>query len=231
MVLHWIKTIITNIYIRLKFRKKASFSIICDIDYYSTFEGMNKIYKNTFFKGYMGKGSYIGPHSHITAKIGRFTSIASSCNVILGRHPYTYPFATTSPMFFSLEKQNGYTFAKEQQFKEHQFASPDFPVIIGNDCWIGYGVSIISGVTIGDGAMVLAGAVVTKDVPPYAIVGGVPAKVISYRYSNEDIDFLLKFRWWEKDDNWLRQKSHLLLNIDDLKQSYPIASQPTTLAK
>ena len=226
MVLHWIKTIIINIFIKLKFKNKISFSISCEINYHSTFEGMNKIYEETYFKGYMGKGSYIGPNSNITGKIGRFTSIGPSCNVILGRHPYTYPFATTSPMFFSLEKQNGYTFAKEQQFKEHQFASPDFPVIIGNDCWIGYGVSIISGVTIGDGAMVLAGAVVTKDVPPYAIVGGVPAKIISYRYSNEDIDFLLKCRWWEKDDNWLKHHVDLFSNIDKLKHQITSNCKP-----
>ena len=70
---------------------------------------------------------------------------------------------------------------------------------IGNDVWIGLNATILDGVTIGDGAIVAAGAVVTKDVPPYAVVAGVPAKIIKYRFTESQIDFLLKFRWWEKD--------------------------------
>lgn len=217
MVLYWIKKTIINFYIKLRFWNKVSFPFSCEINYHSTFEGMNKIYEKTYFKGYIGKGSYIGPNSNITGKIGRFTSIAPSCNVILGRHPYTYPYVSTSPMFFSLEKQNGYTFSEKQEFKEHKFADDYYAVIIGNDCWIGHGASIVSGVKIGDGAIVLAGAMVTKDVPPYAIVGGIPAKIIKYRYKTNDIEFLLKLKWWDKENSWLKHHIYLFSNLEALK--------------
>ena len=76
---------------------------------------------------------------------------------MIGTHPYSVPYVSTSPMFFSLAKQTGYTFAKGQCFEEFRYAEGKYPVVIGNDCWIGQRVSIISGVTIHDGAVVLAG--------------------------------------------------------------------------
>ena len=85
---------------------------------------------------------------------------------------------------------------------------------IGNDVWIGLNATILDGVTIGDGAIVAAGAVVTKDVPPYAVVGGVPAKIIKYRFTESQIDFLLKFRWWEKDRKWIQQNYKRFQDIE-----------------
>lgn len=87
-------------------------------------------------------------------------------------------------------------------------------MIIGNDCWIGYKSSIISGVTIGDGAVVLAKALVTKDVPPYAIVGGVPAKIIGYRYTQDQINKLLAIKWWNWPLNKIKENSNLFLDLD-----------------
>lgn len=165
----------------------------------------------------MGLGSYVASDSHIEGKVGRFTSIASHCNVIQGVHPYSYPFASTSPIFFSILRQNGYSFTGIQRIEEFRYAEGKYPVVIGNDCWIGFGVSIVSGVKIGDGAVVLAGAVVTKDIPPYSIVGGVPAKILKYRYSSADIKFLLDFRWWNKDVEWLQKSSELFLDIEKMK--------------
>jgi acetyltransferase-like isoleucine patch superfamily enzyme len=75
-------------------------------------------------------------------------------------------------------------------------------ITIGNDVWIGYNATIMSGVTIEDGAVIAANSTVVKDVPPYSIVGGNPAKHIKYRFSKEDIDFLLKEKWW----NWPPEK-------------------------
>lgn len=214
----FVKRIIKYLYLKIKWHNKLSFPLNCDIAIDSQFEGMNKIYPNTLFRGYLGRGSYIASNSVIRGKIGQFTSIASRCNVVNGIHPYTYPYVSTSPIFISLLKQNGYTFVSQQKMLEHKYANNNYEIVIGNDCWIGEGVTFIAGVTIGDGAVVLAGAVVTKDIPPYAIAGGVPAKIINYRYNKEDIDFLLKFKWWNKDEIWLQNNANLFLDMNLFKK-------------
>lgn len=212
-MLNFIKKIIIFIFIKIKWRRKVSFTFSTQIGLKSIFEGKNKIYPNTYFDGYMGRGSYIARDSNISGLIGRYTSIGARTNVIKGIHPYTYPYVSTSPMFVSLMKQNGYTYTKKQEITEFRYAKDHYSVVIGNDCWIGENVSIISGVTIGDGAMILAGAVVTKDVPPYAIVGGVPAKIMKYRYNKNDVDFLIKYKWWNKDEEWIKQHAVLFLDF------------------
>ncbi len=179
----------------------------------SSFEGANSIGNHSSFTGAMGYGSYMEEHCHITGKVGRFTSISDEVRTTVGTHPYTEPFVTTSPMFFSLRKQAMETFAEKQLFDEIR---PD--VHIGNDCWLGTRIFIVGGVTIGDGAVILAGAVVTKDVPPYAIVGGVPAKIIKYRFDQQTIDWLLSVRWWDKPIDWLKEHHELLCNIERLKE-------------
>jgi virginiamycin A acetyltransferase len=83
------------------------------------------------------------------------------------------------------------------------------PINIGNDVWVGANATILSGVTVGDGAVIAAGSLVAKDVPSYSIVGGVPAKVIKYRFSQGVISKLLTIRWWDRPDNVL------LNSIDD----------------
>ena len=92
------------------------------------------------------------------------------------------------------------------------------PIEIGNDCWICSNVFICGGVRINDGAVVYAGAVVSKDVPPYAIVGGIPAKIIKYRYNEETIQFLLKMKWWNRPIGWLEEHVMLINDIDKLKE-------------
>ena len=198
--------------IKLRFRGKARFNITTKVDISSSFEGANVIGNNTKFCGKMGYGSYICNDCSIIGTIGRFTSIAAEVKNAQGVHPITFPYATTSPMFFSLKKQSGITFAKEQLFDEMRA-----PITIGNDCWIGQRAFFVGGLTIGDGAVVLAGAVVTKDVPPYAIVGGVPAKVLKYRYDEKTIHFLLEKKWWNMSIEWLRENSDLFCDIDKLK--------------
>lgn len=88
--------------------------------------------------------------------------------------------------------------------------------IIGNDVWIGARAMILSGVKIGDGAVIAAGAVVTKDVEPYTIVGGVPAKPIRKRFTDEQIDALIKLKWWDKDDVWMRDHAAMFRHVEEL---------------
>jgi acetyltransferase-like isoleucine patch superfamily enzyme len=211
------KAFIRMIYFKVKVGRTISIHHTSNVHLGSEFEGYNKLYPHCEFKGYLGIGSYIGDYARISGNIGRFTSIAYGCEVISGIHPYTTPYVSTSPMFVSLQKQNGYSFVKKQDFKEFRYVDEEkkIDVIIGNDCWIGYKASIISGVSIGDGAVVLSHAVVTKDVPPYAIVGGCPARVVKFRYNEETIQKLLDIKWWNKDFDWISKHKRLFLDIKD----------------
>lgn len=94
------------------------------------------------------------------------------------------------------------------------------PINIGNDVWIGYGAVILRGVSIGDGAIVGAGAVVTKDVDPYTIVGGVPAKTIRKRFNEKIIRQLLKIKWWDwSEKKMIRNKSFFNMNLNEFTGS------------
>lgn len=179
----------------------------------SSFEGANSLGDRTRFTGSLGYGTYLCEDCVITGTVGRFTSIAAEVRSAQGIHPTTAPFATTSPLFYSVRKQAMVTFASEQCFEEIRPA-----LSVGNDCWIGVRAFFSGGVTVSDGAIILPGAVVTKDVPPYAIVGGVPAKVLRYRYDEKTISWLLKVRWWDKPVPWLQEHWRALGNLEELKR-------------
>ncbi|WP_414713410.1 CatB-related O-acetyltransferase [Sphingomonas sp.] len=155
----------------------------------------------------IGRGTYGRPRilsypNDAKLKIGAYCSIAADVRIFLGgeHHPEwvtTYPFGAL--------------------WREH--AHPDQPksrgdVVIGNDVWIGREAMIMSGVTIGDGAVVAARALVAKDVPPYAVVGGNPAKPIRMRFSDEVITRLLALRWWDWPDERIRRAAPLLQSPD-----------------
>lgn len=195
------------------FNKNVRISKGCNIGINTVFEGMNTIHNNTNFEGFLGYASYIGEKSSISGRIGRFSSIGSYVIVTNGNHP-SKTFVSTHPSFYSLLKQNGETYVSKQKFCEHKQADVDYPIIVGNDVWIGSNVTIISGIKIGDGAIIAAGSVVTKDVIPYSIVAGVPAKMIRKRFDEEQIEFLMKFKWWDRPIKWLKENADEFENIE-----------------
>lgn len=211
-----LKQILKNLYLKFRWRGKLSFQLDDLIGFGSYFEGANKIGHKTSFVGYLGYGSYIGANCHLTAKVGRFTSIAPNVWTNNAVHPYQAPFVSTSPMFYSLLKQSGKTFATEQMFEEFVWVDKDkkYAIEIGNDCWIGEGVFIAGGKRIGDGAVVYAGSFVTHDVPPYAVVAGVPAKIIKYRFEDNVIQRLLDIQWWNKPLKWIENNCDLFSDVN-----------------
>jgi len=151
--------------------------------------------------------SYIGKNSIVqNAKIGAFCSIANDVFIGLGSHPTN--LFSTSPLFYRVQN----TFNHKQVDEDYKFSEYK-PIEIGNDVWIGARATILDGVSIGDGAIVAANALVSKDVPPYAIVGGVPAKVIRYRFPPEKIESLLKLQWWTWPLSEIRKRMNELRGL------------------
>ena len=158
----------------------------------------------------MGDYSYVGRDARIIySDIGKFCSIAGETKVGMATH--TLDKISTSPIF--TESKN----ATKHSWVNSSSETPFRRVKVGNDVWIGVRAMIIGGVSIGDGAVVAAGAIVTKDVPPYAVVAGVPAKVIKYRFPQEQIDVLLKNPWWNKPDNELKEYIALFQGSDNIE--------------
>jgi acetyltransferase-like isoleucine patch superfamily enzyme len=182
----------------------------------SYFEGHNAILNNTLIYGsYVGLCTYISNNSNIgMTKIGRFCAIGDNFRTMLGRHP-SKDFVSIHPVFYSIKKVIDFTFTDKQKFDEHLYVDFEkrYVVEIGNDVWIGNNVTIMDGLKIGDGAIIGAGAVVTKNVDPYAIVVGVPAKLVKYRFPEEQIKFLLNFKWWDKDLGWIKNNYNYFSDI------------------
>lgn len=155
----------------------------------------------------VGDYSYIAKNGNVShCIIGKFCSIGPNFCCGLGIHPTKG--ISTAPMFYSTARQNGMTLSKVNKVEESK------QTVIGNDVFIGANVSVLDGVHVSDGVVIGAGAVVTRDIPPYAIAVGVPAKVVKYRFDETTIKELLENQWWNGDDEVLKQVEHDFWDVD-----------------
>jgi acetyltransferase-like isoleucine patch superfamily enzyme len=156
----------------------------------------------------IGRYTYINKYCLIdrnAKSIGRFCSIAYNVKIGLGNHPTDW--VSTHP--FAYEKKYG--FVKQSISFEDKV---DQPCIIGNDVWIGANAIVLAGVKVGDGAIIGANSVVTKDVEPYSIVIGNPAKHHRFRFEEDIREKLLEMKWWEWEDDKIRSRIKNFRNIE-----------------
>ena len=157
-----------------------------------------KVYSgSTFYNSKLGRYSYVGYDSEVVnCEIGTFCSIANGFIVGGAKHPMDW--VSMSPVFYNVGSGTNCHLghlAMEQSARTY----------IGDDVWIGSRAIILQGVHVGTGAVVGAGAVVTKDVPPYAVVAGCPAKILRYRFSDEMISEMEREKWWDKSEDWIKE--------------------------
>lgn len=173
-------------------------------------------------KSTLGYATYVGVNSLIqNADIGSYTTISNNVQFVIGRHP-AKKFVSIHPAFYSQILQAGFSYVNDQKFEEYQYVDKENEVSfkIGNDVWIGHNVCIQEGVTIGNGAIIAMGAVVVKDVPDYAIVAGVPAKIIGWRFNEQQIEFLKGIQWWDWNEDKIKMYAEDFEDIDRLMKKY-----------
>lgn len=199
------------------FSRRLKLKTISSSAHWLTFiDSKTELAGNNFFgKGCQIQLSKIGRHTYaanariVRAQIGAFCSIGPEVSIGgLGSHPTTW--LSTHPIFYSKLKQSGKSFSPIDLFEEIKSNQ------IGNDVWIGARALILDGISIGNGVIVAAGSVVTKDVPPYAIVGGVPARIIRMRFDDDVISELLTWEWWGFSDHVLEKLAPYFCNLKNL---------------
>lgn len=210
-----------TLFCTVKYRKWCKISPSAHVNGKCSFEGNNRVGRRTcLYSSQMGYGSYVGnDNALIRTKIGRYCSLGNNIKVVQITHPTNG--LSTHPAFYSV-RYGGFAYVKENKASEYLSTDTGWFSEIGNDVWIGNNVLIRGNVKIGDGAVIAMGSVVITDVPPYAIVGGVPAKVIKYRFDEKTISSLLKLQWWDKGESWIAENAEQFMDVEAILQRYGI---------
>ena len=218
MIIFFFKRILLNLYIGFnetlslaRLQKKYPSCV-----FYSGARISNTMFGNfnVIFNDVLMDSCTIGDHTYIqkrsslfNADFGKFCSIASGVSIGPGVHKTDG--VSTHPVFYLKNTPLAKIYCDKDLFIFSKRTS------IGYDVWIGEKAIVLDGVTIGTGAIIAAGSVVTKDVAPYAIVGGVPAKQIKLRFIESEIDLLLKSKWWDNTEDWLEKNYNSFSNITE----------------
>ena len=158
------------------------------------------------------KYSYVGDYTYMSnVDVGKFTSVSSFCAIGGGNH--TMDWVSTSPVF------NSYRSILRYHFSNHEF-NPHKTTYIGNDVWIGAHVLIKSGVKISDGAVIGMGSVVTKDIGPYEIWAGNPARMIRKRFTDDVIEQLLQTKWWDLGDKKIKYYAQSMNDVGKFLEQF-----------
>lgn len=227
-----IKSVLKKKYFRWYWEKKDNNAIEANVqmDRNTFLEGGNRIASGVDIQAsQIGYGSYIAGNTNMRkVTIGRYYSLADNIDIIAGHHPVSQ-YISTHPCFYSAGNGSTIPFVTEggkEYFEPYKYVDHEnkYFVSIGNDVWIGRNAQIMEGVTVGDGAIIGAGALVVKDVEPYSVYGGVPARKIKMRFTDQQIEMLLKFKWWENDSKWLLEHAEKFRSPDEFFQMCEVIS-------
>lgn len=163
---------------------------------------------------YLNSAKSISIDSNVS--IGKFCSIAPGVNIAQGNHDITK--VTTHPFLYDKHYAGCFQLG-DNQYRYLGLPDNNYRTTVGNDVWIGMNAIIKRGVTIGSGAVIGAGAVVTKNVPDYAVVTGVPAQIIKYRFTEKQIQALLKIEWWNKSEEFIKKHFEMFYDINEFIKS------------
>ncbi|OEF09493.1 CatB-related O-acetyltransferase [Aliivibrio logei] len=208
-------------YLIRKKQKKIQFNLIKELIYvflvkfaytlpYGRFTEGERYISQRFFGFSVGQYSYryqqFWKQDNLIESIGAYCSFAINITVVGGNHPIN--FVTTHPI--TINKKYGFVDKNDDE----SISTLSKKIIIGNDVWIGANVTLLPGITIGDGAVIGAGSVVTKDIEPYSIVAGVPARLLRYRFTQQQIKELINIEWWNWPDDRVKSTLSEMKNID-----------------
>jgi acetyltransferase-like isoleucine patch superfamily enzyme len=196
------------------------------INYYNYLKGKNNIYLKDAKWAVVGNKTYDNGafvwkwYNDSSLKIGKYCSIANDVNFICDSGFHTESEVTSFPLFHEILEKNDEVIINKIPYKvsdiSKKMKAKKADIVVGNDVWIGMSATILPGVKIGNGVTIMSGAVVSNDVPDYAIAAGVPAKIVKYKHNPEIIDALNKIGWWDWSDEKVKQSvNDFYLSIEE----------------